>query len=116
MLLNNSTYDLIKKIVQVVLPALATLYAGLATLWDFPYVTGVVGTLTLLATFLGVILGMSSRQYNQNEDAPDGSLLVSTLDGEKYLSLGINSASIEDLIAKSNVNLAVVHNSAPPEN
>lgn len=114
MQLSNGTYDLLKKIVQVVLPALATLYAGLATLWDFPYTTGVVGTLTLLATFLGVVLGLSSSQFNKNnvtdgKVVPDASLIVSDVDGDKYLSLGFKGTTVEDLAAKSVVTLEVVH-------
>ena len=112
---SNRTYDQLKKLVQVVLPALATLYAGLAELWNFPYTTGVVGTITLLATFLGVLLSVSTSQYNKHEGAPDASLIVSTVDGEQYLSLGIDGKSVEDMIAKDTVRLSVVHHNDPSE-
>lgn len=118
--LNNRTYDALKKFVQIVLPALATLYAGLATLWDFPNTTGVVGTLTLLATFLGVALSLISSQFNKNstsneDGTSDASLIVSTVDGEKYLSLGFKDQNVEEMLTKQTVRLEVVHHTEDGE-
>lgn len=118
--LNNNTYDLVKKFVQVVLPALATLYAGLAALWNFPYTTGVVGTMTLLATFLGIALGLSSSLYNKSDssvedDTLDASLIVSTVDGEKFLTLGFKDQNVEAMLAKPVIRLDVVHNTEAAE-
>lgn len=65
MKLSNKTYDVLKWIAQVVLPALGTLYAALSGIWGFPYGEEIVGTILALDTFLGVILGISSAQYNK---------------------------------------------------
>lgn len=64
-MLNNKLYDVLKYIAQFVLPAVATLYFGLAKLWNFPYPEQVVGTILALDAFLGAILGISVIQYNK---------------------------------------------------
>ena len=67
MKLSNSCYDVLKWIAQLLLPALGTLYFALAGIWGFPYGEQIVGTITALDTFLGVILGISTMQYNKHE-------------------------------------------------
>lgn len=62
---SNSTYDFLKWIAQYLLPAMGALYFALSSIWGFPYGEQVVGTLTALDVFLGVILGISTAAYNQ---------------------------------------------------
>ena len=64
--MSNKVYDVLKYIAQIVLPALATLYFALAGIWNFPYGEQIVGTITAIDTFLGVILGISSAKYNNS--------------------------------------------------
>lgn len=68
MKLNNKTYDILKWIAQILLPALGTLYFGLSKVWGLPYDTEVVGTITAIDAFLGAVLGISTSQYNKNAD------------------------------------------------
>lgn len=65
MKLSNKAYDILKWIALVLLPASATLYFALSGIWGFPYGEQVVGTITAIDTFLGVILGISNAQYNK---------------------------------------------------
>ena len=65
MKLKNSTYDILKYICQIVLPAIGTLYFALAQIWGFPYAEQIVGTITAIDTFLGAILMISSATYNK---------------------------------------------------
>ena len=65
--MNNKVYDVLKWIAQILLPALGTLYFALAGIWDFPYAEAIVGTITAVDTFLGIILGISTIQYNKKE-------------------------------------------------
>lgn len=65
MKMSNKTYDILKYITQIVIPALGTLYFALAGIWGFPYGEQIVGTLAAVDTFMGVVLGISSKQYNQ---------------------------------------------------
>ena len=67
MKLSNKVYDVLKWIAMYLLPAVGTLYFGLSGIWDFPYGEQVVGTITAVDTFLGVILGISTATYNKRE-------------------------------------------------
>lgn len=67
MKMSNKTYDILKYITQIVIPAIGTLYFALAGIWGFPYGEQIVGTLTAIDTFLGVCLGISSKQYNNQQ-------------------------------------------------
>lgn len=63
--MNNKTYDILKWIAQIVLPALATLYFAIASIWGLPYAEEIVGTITAIDAFLGALLGISSYRYNK---------------------------------------------------
>ena len=65
MKLSNKTYDFLKWVAQLLLPAIGTLYFALASIWGFPYGEQVVGTITAVDTFLGVILGISTATYSK---------------------------------------------------
>ena len=65
MKLSNKTYDFLKWVAQLLLPAVGTLYFALASIWGFPYGEQVVGTITAVDTFLGVILGISTASYSK---------------------------------------------------
>ena len=65
--MSNKTYDILKWIAQIFLPALGTLYFALAGIWDLPYAEGVVGTITAIDTFLGCLLGISTANYNKSK-------------------------------------------------
>ena len=64
--MKENTYDLLKWVAQYLLPAVGTLYFALSGIWGFPCGQQVVGTITALDAFLGVVLGVSSVQYNKN--------------------------------------------------
>lgn len=63
--MSNKTYDNLKYLAQIVLPACGTLYFALAGIWGLPYGEQIVGTITAVDTFLGVLLGISTSQYNK---------------------------------------------------
>ncbi|MBO5922814.1 MAG: phage holin [Bacteroidaceae bacterium] len=66
--MNNKVYDILKWIAMIVLPATATLYMGLASLWGLPYGEEISGTITLVDTFLGSVLMISTHQYKKRVD------------------------------------------------
>ena len=71
-MMSNKTYDVLKWIAQLLLPALGTLYFALAGIWGFPYGEQIVGTITAVDTFLGVILGISTAQYKKQQPPDEG--------------------------------------------
>lgn len=68
MRMSDKVYDVLKWIAQYLLPASATLYFALANIWGFPYAEQVVGTISAMDTFLGVMLGISTVQYNKDNN------------------------------------------------
>lgn len=64
-MLPDKFYNVLKIIAQYVLPAVASLYFGLAKIWNLPYSDQVVGTIMAIDAFLGAILGISLVQYNK---------------------------------------------------
>ncbi len=65
--MKNKTYDILKFIAQILLPAIGTLYFALASIWNLPYGEQIVGTITAVDAFLGAILGISTKKYNEGE-------------------------------------------------
>ena len=65
MKMSNKVYDVLKFIAQIVLPALATLWAALGKIWGWPLVTEITATICAVDTFLGALLGISAVNYNK---------------------------------------------------
>lgn len=66
---SDKTYDCLKKIAQIWIPAIGALYFGLSQIWTgLPYPSEIVGTLTCIDTFIGAVLGLSSEAYYEKED------------------------------------------------
>lgn len=63
MQMSNKTYDVLKWIALVVLPAASALYLGLSKIWGLPAGEEISGTIALVDTFLGTLLGVSSAKY-----------------------------------------------------
>ena len=63
MTLSNKVYDALKWIAQILLPGLGTLYFAISGIWGLPYCEQVVGTLSAITVFIGMLLGLSAAQY-----------------------------------------------------
>lgn len=63
--MKNETYDLGKWLVLIFLPALAVFIGGMGDLYAWSESTIWVGTINLLAVFLGAILQLSSLSYHK---------------------------------------------------
>ena len=68
MQMSNKTYDTLKWVAMILLPALGTLYFTLSRIWGFPFGEQIVGTLSALDVFLGAILKISTDQYNKTKE------------------------------------------------
>lgn len=69
--MKNETYDILKYIAQILIPAIATLYFSVSQIWGLPYGEQIVGTLTAVDAFLGVCLGISSDNYHKSIGGSD---------------------------------------------
>jgi small basic protein len=63
--MSDKTYNIIKYIAQIVLPALTTLYGVIGATLNIPYTQEVITIAIAVDTFLGTCLGISSANYNK---------------------------------------------------
>lgn len=61
----SKLYDRLKWLCILGLPALSTLYSGLAAIWGWALYTEIPATFSAVGMFLGAILGVSSAEYNK---------------------------------------------------
>ena len=65
--MSNKIYDILKWILLVAVAPTIALITGLGELYGFD-TTIIVGTISLVATFLGALLGVSNVKYNKRVD------------------------------------------------
>lgn len=106
MLLSNRSYEFGKKLVQVILPAIASLYFGLASIWGLPAAEQVVGTIAVITTFLGVCLGISSKTYRELAEFGGKIVVTETEEGRTLYSLEVDGDP-EDIEKLSSVTFKV---------
>lgn len=63
MIFGNKTYNVLKFLALVLLPAIGAFYFAVAGYWNLPYPKEVLGSISAVDVFLGVILGISSANY-----------------------------------------------------
>ena len=69
--LSNTTYDILKFVCTVFLPALGTFIFAISQIWGWPpYAEQIVGTLSALAVFIGALIGISTMNYNKESQPP----------------------------------------------
>jgi hypothetical protein len=111
-LFSSKLYDMLKFVAQILLPALATLYLTIGALYQF---TGafepekVVGLIVALDTFLGVVLGISTKTYNNSDAKYHGSMdLVPNAEGTPVVTLNLEKtpealSTQGDILLKNNL-------------
>lgn len=104
-MLEDTAYSVLKKVVQVVLPAAATLYFALASIWHLPDATQVIGSIAAVTTFLGVSLHISSTQFDVSGAAYDGTVHVTQSDTGSNVNFNVAPT---DLVTKDAVTFKVV--------
>jgi hypothetical protein len=70
-------YKILKSFALLWLPALGTLYFTLGAIWNLPNVEEVIGTMSAVDAFLGVLLGVSTKAYESLVPKYDGHIAVS---------------------------------------
>lgn len=72
MIFNNKTYDIMKWVATVALPALVTLILAIGQIWNLSTWTVPIGaTVAAIATFFAALLGVSSIKYKQVKEGSD---------------------------------------------
>ena len=94
--MKNKTYDVLKYVAQIVLPALGTLYAALAPLWNLPYADAIVGTIVAVDAFLGALLQISSTKYYKNGKDVAGTVTIDP--DSETVNFNFADMTVEDLM------------------
>lgn len=106
-MLTDSWYGLGKKAVQIYIPAASAAYFALGGIWGLPYVDKITGTLAVLATFIGVCLGISSKQFDASDAAFDGKMVGHTDDSGKTTYTLEFHGNPEDIVKQDQVHFKV---------
>lgn len=105
--LRNDTYNTLKFLALVVLPALGSAYFAVSGIWGIPYSNEVVSTLTIVDTFLGAILHVSTKSYSLAKPAVDGKLIVDKSNPGKDVYQFALMTPLSELDQKTHVTLKV---------
>ena len=68
MILPDKVYNVLKWLCLIFAPALITLLTTIFTLYGIPNVEIVTGTVAAIATFIGALIGVSSKAYNKKNE------------------------------------------------
>lgn len=90
--MNNKTYDILKRVALIVVPALATFVNAVGIVWGVPYTNEVTATITAFGVFLGAAIGVSSKNY---EPDTHGNLVV-TEHNEVYADFTAEPSNLKD--------------------
>lgn len=110
-LLSNKQYDLAKFIAGIVIPAIGTLYFAIAQIWGLPAAEEVLGTLIAIQAFLGALLGISNKSFEDSGAKYSGSINMSETPEKVVYSLDLNHP-VEELENKKEAIFKV--NTNPP--
>lgn len=90
--MNNQTYDILKRVSLIIIPALATFVNAVGIVWGVPYTTEVTASITAFGVFLGAALGISSNNYTPETH---GHLVVTKHDNI-YADFAAEPANLKD--------------------
>jgi hypothetical protein len=62
--MSNKTFDILRTIVEIVLPAISAAYFGLSEIWGLPVPDKICGTIAVLITFISAFINVKRMQYN----------------------------------------------------
>jgi hypothetical protein len=103
--LTDKAYNVLKFVALVLLPALGALYAAISGLWGLPSPEAVVGTVTAVDAFLGVVLHLSTASYNTSDSKYAGVLHVEP--GEDGSQLRLKSLDSNAVLTQDEVTFKV---------
>ena len=70
--LSNKTYNRLKWFITIFLPAFMGLVAGFGALGFIPNAEVIVAAIGLIGTFLGSLINVSTKNYNNREEGNNG--------------------------------------------
>lgn len=65
---NNKTYDILKYIALIALPAIQVFWLTIGKIWNLEYTVEIGATIGAVALLLGTLLGVSNKNFKQMID------------------------------------------------
>lgn len=66
--MSNKTFNILRTLCELVLPAISAAYFGLSEIWGLPVPEKICGTIAVLITFLSAFVNVKRKQYNELTD------------------------------------------------
>lgn len=67
-MLSNRTYDILKYIALIALPAIQVFWLTIGKIWDLAYTVEIGATIGAVALLLGTLLGVSSIEHHRPDE------------------------------------------------
>ena len=71
-MMSDALYDRLNFVAKVLLPGVGALYFALSQIWGLPKGEEVVGTITAIDVFLGLLLVRANGRYLESDEWADG--------------------------------------------
>lgn len=94
MKMNSKTFDVLKWVAMLALPALATLISTVGSIWGLPYTEEISRTVVAVNAALAAVLGISSANYYKDQEPKT---MLDATEGEE-----IAPGFIDDLSGEEN--------------
>lgn len=65
---SNQTYDILKYVALIALPAIQVFWLTIGKIWDISYTVEIGATIGAVALLLGTLLGVSTRNYLSDKE------------------------------------------------
>lgn len=82
MRLNNKTYDILKYVALIALPAVQVFWLTIGKIWDLQYTVEIGATIGAVALLLGTLLGVSNSQFKKMIDDIEEADALADMDAE----------------------------------
>lgn len=90
--MNDKTYNILKRVALIIVPALATFVNAAGMVWGIPNTNEITATITAFGVFLGTVLGVSSANYTPETHGD----LVVTNGNDVYADFARDPAHLKD--------------------
>ena len=70
---SNIVYDVLKWFSLCILQSIATFFCAFSEIWSLPYNEQIAGTIAAVETLIGVAIGISTYEYNKNDEDENSS-------------------------------------------
>lgn len=105
--LSDGQFNLLRRCVELLLPAIGAFYFAMAELWGWPNPGEVVASIAALTTLLGVVLVVLRNSYEKSDAKFDGQLNVDTSDPERDIFQVDLGDDLPNLASKDAITLKV---------